>query len=136
MDFILQSDGEQSVDKGYHLILDAFSSDAAKLNDGTVISNCLEQIILLAGMKKIGGPYTNKYTDCPTKESGITSLVMLAESDAAIHTYPYKNYLAFSLFSCKAFDTDKIIRYLKDELSLTKIAKRTLIRGLAVIDSR
>lgn len=55
---------------------------------------------LMEGLKRdnftILGALPHRYTP-----KGYTTLVLLAESHAAIHTYPEHNALYFSLYSCR-----------------------------------
>ena len=45
--------------------------------------------------------------------SGVTGIAVLAESHAAVHTFPEKEdpFMSVCLYSCKSFDADKIIEY-------------------------
>lgn len=48
--------------------------------------------------------------------SGVTGFAILCESHAAVHTFPEKNdpFMSVCLYSCKSFDTNKIIEYTND----------------------
>lgn len=48
-----------------------------------------------------------------TEGSGVTGFGILAESHVAIHTFPEKEdpFMSVCLYSCKSFNTDKIIAY-------------------------
>ncbi len=54
--------------------------------------------------------------------SGYTILVLLAESHAAIHTYPEHNALYFSLYSCRGEeDGNGAFEYLKTQIPAESI---------------
>ena len=48
-----------------------------------------------------------------TEGSGVTGLAVLCESHAAIHTFPEKDdpFMSVCLYSCKSFDSQKIINF-------------------------
>jgi len=62
-------------------------------------------------MTKITQPYVFRYDAIDPEESGITGVVIIAESHISIHTYPKKNFAFVDLFSCKPFDTDMAKNY-------------------------
>jgi len=44
--------------------------------------------------------------------SGISGIVVWLESHAAIHTWPEEYFFSFDAFSCKDFNTNKLIEYI------------------------
>ena len=48
-----------------------------------------------------------------TEGSGVTGIAVLAESHAAIHTFPEKQdpFMSVCLYSCKSYDEEAIIEY-------------------------
>lgn len=128
---------------GTHLVMDITSYNRKALKDEGLISAYLTELIRLADMTCLVAPQTFKFpfdneykkfleklreegTSSPlinerleildyneTTGSGVTGFAILAESHAAIHTFPEKKspFMSVCLYSCKSFDADKIIEY-------------------------
>jgi len=112
--------------KGSHLTVDVFDCKA-DLNSKILVNYFLNELPDLIGMKKISKPLVFDYK--AGSESGITGVVVIAESHIAIHTYPNKNYFCADIFSCKEFDYKKAINYMKEKFQAKKIKHKLLKRG-------
>jgi len=128
---------------GTHLVMDVTSYNRELLKDEGCVSKYITKLIKLADMTCLVAPqvfkfpFDNEYkvflsklreegTSSPlinerleildyneTEGSGVTGFAILAESHAAVHTFPEKNdpFMSICLYSCKSFDPDKIIEY-------------------------
>ena len=114
---------------GPHVMIDARSRSSA-LNSVEKIYQVLFALPDFIGMKKIMTPYVIPYEHEMQEESGVSGFVMIAESHISIHTYPYKDYVFIDIFSCKEFDTEKALAYLKEELGLERMQVHLHKRGL------
>lgn len=52
---------------------------------------------------------------------GYSSFAMIAESHLSIHTFPELNYFSFDCYSCKDFNSNKVLDLLHDEFDIKKI---------------
>ena len=128
---------------GTHLVMDITSYNREALRDEGKVNSYLSDLIRLADMTCLVAPQTFKFpfdseykkflerlreegTTSPLIEeklraldynasegSGVTGIAVLAESHAAVHTFPEKEdpFMSVCLYSCKSFDADKIIEY-------------------------
>jgi S-adenosylmethionine/arginine decarboxylase-like enzyme len=73
----------------------------------------MADIVHAVGMNILAGPMTS-YSNIPGNE-GITSIVTLDFSHAAIHIWPLYNkpLIEFDLFSCKHFEIDTVLDRLR-----------------------
>jgi S-adenosylmethionine/arginine decarboxylase-like enzyme len=46
--------------------------------------------------------------------SGYSTYLMIAESHISMHTFPTEDYFSFDCYSCKGFDTEKVVSLLKE----------------------
>lgn len=115
--------------RGNHLVLDCYGCDKKKINNKGVICDMLKELPELIGMKRISKPHIINYKAEQEPESGITGFVLLAESHISIHTYPKKGYFAFDIFSCKEFDVNNAVDYVKGKFGAKKIKKDVVKRG-------
>ncbi|HEV2237359.1 MAG TPA: adenosylmethionine decarboxylase, partial [Ktedonobacterales bacterium] len=116
---------------GPHLILDGTRCDTQKLGDRILIEQLLSDYPAAIGMTKIGGPYMFEYQAPDPAYSGVSGIVVIAESHIAIHTFPALDYFTMDIFSCKNFDHEKAIRYIKDALDVREMDRMLVQRGLS-----
>jgi S-adenosylmethionine decarboxylase len=101
---------------GRQTIFNCVGCPKEKLEDKKFCKTILEEIPEKIGMTKISKPIVLKY-DAPKKsESGVSGLIIIAESHIALHTYPWKNFILVDVVSCKDFDAEKLEAYLEEKL--------------------
>jgi S-adenosylmethionine decarboxylase len=116
---------------GPHLIIDGSHSDIRKLADRILVEQILNGYPAAIGMTKIGGPYMFEYQAPDPAYSGISGLVVIAESHIAIHTFPALDYFTMDIFSCKNFDHEKAIAYIKEAFDVQEMDRMLVQRGLS-----
>jgi S-adenosylmethionine decarboxylase len=116
---------------GPHLILDGTRCDTRKLGDRILIEQLLSDYPAAIGMTKIGGPYMFEYQAPDPAYSGVSGIVVIAESHIAIHTFPELDYFTMDIFSCKNFDHEKAIQYIKGALDVREMDRMLVQRGLS-----
>ncbi len=116
---------------GPHLIIDGSRCDTAKLADRILVEQVLNDYPSAIGMTKIGGPYMFEYQAPDPAYSGVSGLVVIAESHIAIHTFPELDYFTMDIFSCKNFDHEKAIAYIKDAFDVREMDRMLVQRGLS-----
>src|SRR5262245_46883080 len=82
-------------------------------------------------MTKIGGPYMFEYQAPDPAYSGVSGLVVIAESHIALHTFPELDYFTMDIFSCKNFDHEKAIAYIRDAFDVKEMDRMLVQRGLS-----
>lgn len=103
-----------SVKDGTHLIIDLKGCrNLERLSDKRFIESFLLELVGIAKMKAITKPNVLYYEHEEKEESGVTGFVIISDSHISIHTYPFKKSLYLDLFSCKIFDSKKIVGYIK-----------------------
>ena len=115
---------------GVHLMLDAYDCDIAKLRDANVIYEVLDKLPTLVGMTKMTKPYI-VFTEGNDKKDpgGWSGFVLIEESHVSIHTFVRRKFFTFDLYSCKEFDTEKAIDYLKKTFNTNDVEYSIEQRG-------
>jgi len=114
-----------------HLIIDGHGGDYDKLQDLNLVYDVLEKLPDEIRMTKIMPPYTFRYRGVKPEDWGISGFVLIAESHISIHTFPERGLVNVDVFSCKEFDADATLAYVKDAFGLTgEIEAQVLHRGL------
>jgi S-adenosylmethionine decarboxylase len=116
---------------GPHLIIDGSRCNTRKLADRILVEQVLNDYPAAIGMTKIGGPYMFEYQAPDPAYSGVSGLVVIAESHIAIHTFPELDYFTMDIFSCKNFDHEKAIAYIKDAFDVEEMDRMLVQRGLS-----
>ena len=113
-----------------HLIVDGFGADRAKLQDLGFLFDLLDHYPSQIGMTKIMPPYVFRYQGTNPQDWGLSGFVLIAESHISVHTFPEREYLNIDVFSCKTFDADAAVDYMKRQFGITEVSSRVLERGL------
>ncbi|MBF6590174.1 MAG: adenosylmethionine decarboxylase [Ktedonobacterales bacterium] len=116
---------------GPHLIIDGSRCDTRKLADRILVEQVLNDYPNAIGMTKIGGPYMFEYQAPDPAYSGVSGLVVIAESHIAIHTFPELDYFTMDIFSCKNFDHETAIEYIKKAFDVQEMDRMLIQRGLS-----
>ena len=115
---------------GLHLTIDAAQGGKDKLSSISLVRKALNEIPELLGMHKITKPKVLWYDGGKKPEnSGVSGVIMIAESHVSIHTFPHKNFFTADVYSCSFFDPDKPIWYLKDKFELDDLETNIVKRG-------
>jgi deoxyhypusine synthase len=112
-------------------MIDGSKCNTQKLADRNLIEQVLNDYPRAIGMTKIGGPYMFEYQAPDPEYSGVSGLVVIAESHIAIHTFPELDYFTMDIFSCRNFDHELAIQYIKDALDVQEMDRILLQRGLS-----
>lgn len=113
---------------GNHLIVDGYSN--AKIGSREFIKYFLINLTEKIKMKPISEPLVLYYKAEDNLESGVTGVIILAESSITMHTYPNKKLFFLDIFSCNEFDIDSTLNFLIDELKIDNYKKKILKREL------
>ncbi len=109
---------------GRHLIADMTGLPTALLRDGDRIMRALKEALAQAGFHSIKS-VEHHFVE---RGQGFTGMFLLAESHAAVHTYPERKYLALDIFACGSIDPSCVMDALVAELGPEAVDVRTLTR--------
>lgn len=114
---------------GPHLIVDAYGCDPAVLGDLGAVYRLLDVLPELIGMQKIRPPLVQQHLNPADREWGITGDVIISTSHCAIHTYPARGVAFLDIFSCRPFDVDRAMEFLREALRPATMDTQVLQRG-------
>lgn len=98
---------------GPHLTIDVKNASESTLSDINLHFEFLNGLPKMIGMTPITQPYVFPYSGLVPEDKGITGFQVIAESHISIHSFQEKGWCFIDVFSCKPFDTDKAIEYVK-----------------------
>lgn len=109
---------------GKHIALEGTVHPADKMwvqpimEDPDKLGEILKGLVNEIGMRVLAGP-CGKYEKCnELLDRGASSIILLYESHAAIHCYPYRLRFFVDVFSCKDYPTSKVLGYLRVKLRM------------------
>lgn len=99
---------------GLHLMLEAYDCPPEVLNDANLAYKFLNELPDLIGMKKLIKPYVLFAEGNGKKDpGGWTGFVVIQESHISIHTFIKRRFVTIDVYSCKQFDTQFALDYIK-----------------------
>lgn len=114
---------------GPHLTIDLEGCNVDKLKDLQLHFDILNDLPHLIGMTPITAPYVFPYSGLVPEDSGITGIVIIAESHISIHSFDKKAYCFVDVFSCKPFNTQVALDYITQALQPTAFNVSVVERG-------
>jgi S-adenosylmethionine decarboxylase len=93
-------------------MIDGYHAEPSKLDDVELIRSVLDRLPDEMEMTKIMPPQVFRYGGDGSEETGVTGVVIIAESHIAIHTFPEKGFVSVDVFSCKDFDASRAVNSL------------------------
>lgn len=114
---------------GKHLLIDAYGIEEKKLKNRQAILNLLRGLPKKFKMRPLGNAAVKKVASDLYSDWGLSGFVMLYESHISLHTWPEDGYAAMDIYSCKDFDHDKMVKFLKNFWAAKKIKTKVVIRG-------
>jgi S-adenosylmethionine decarboxylase len=102
-------------------------SDTRLLGDDEALTTFMRDLVTRIGMTVIAGPLVAT-EDGPPEKAGKSAVVILAESHAAIHTYPHLREIFVNVFSCKPFREADVLAEFHRLVGDYEITERVLAR--------
>lgn len=114
---------------GPHLTIDAKVCDLNAINNVGLVHQFLSELPYKIGMTPITQPMVMPYSGLVPEDKGITGYIVIAESHISIHTFTEKDYVFFDCFSCKPFDTERVIEEFVKTFGAKEVHANVLERG-------
>lgn len=110
---------------GQHLTLRISNIERRSALDGAdSVRELLTTLVRRIGMRILAGPLIG-IEDGPPERRGVSGVVILFESHAAIHTYPEVGQAFLDVFSCKSYDTETVAAVLREFIGSFEIVEKT-----------
>lgn len=125
---------------GPHFMYDAFGCDLEALTNKVKLAEFLEQLPARIGMERISEPEVFEYHGKIPEHWGVsgkehfilTGGVFLAESHCTFHTFPEQRFVTLDIYSCKQFNTEKVLTELNEFFGVTpdNVRHTVILRGI------
>ena len=109
---------------GVHLIVDGLFQPPLT---GADLTHILEELPDRISMNILDGPHLVK--GCQ-ENPGWTGFVIIDKSHISIHTFEEGNKISVDVYSCKHFEKETVLNYLKDKINFLKLNTHYFERGI------
>lgn len=121
---------EKTITFGMHLMLDGYRCSPELLNDANNVYEFLDTMPEKVGMRKLTKPYVVKAEGNDKKDpGGWTGFVIIEESHVSVHTFVKRGFVTVDVYSCRDFDADMAIAYIKEFFQIQEAETNVVIRG-------
>lgn len=110
---------------GTHLLMDLRCFDREFMDSEEKVVGVVDKMVDLVGMRKLCEPIWFKGAEWL---KGISAIVVIETSHIAMHTFSDRNKISFDLYSCKDYDTEKIVDYIIKNIKCEIINKHVIGR--------
>ena len=107
---------------GLHLLVDGVMEESL---DGDDLTFILQDLPGRIGMNILSGPTV---VEGVPENPGWTGFVIIDKSHIAIHTFTVNNTISVDVYSCKLFNEEKVVEYLKKHIKFSKIHTEVISR--------
>ncbi len=116
--------------RGTHWLIDCFGVDAGLLADARRLETVLCAAADDAGARRLFQHFHRFATDA-SAATGVTGVVLLAESHVTIHTWPERRFAAIDLFLCGDTRPDRALARIEREFAPERVVTSRNARGEA-----
>jgi S-adenosylmethionine decarboxylase len=109
---------------GQHLIIDGETKEYVSKE---TVKRILRKLPSKIDMNILEGPHIVE--GCPDNP-GFTGFIIIDKSHISIHTFNNVNTISVDVFSCKPFNTKKVITFFKKMINFTRITTRIINREI------
>lgn len=120
---------------GYELLVDCYDCKEGVCDDIALCYEFLDKIVDFIDMEKQGEPAVFRTDEerFPGKD-GLSGWVPLAESSIVIHTLSLNGYISLDVYSCKEFNIQKVIEFVKKWFNPKNVDTNFVHRGTKYFD--
>ncbi len=122
-DYFVERDGVRFA--GSHLIIDLWDACPDRLSDPEVVDRVLRDAAVATGATILHGHFHHFGPG-----SGVSGVLVLAESHVSIHTWPERDYAALDVFVCGACDPWRAVPVLKAGFRAAREEVSEHLRGI------
>ena len=110
--------------RGDEWVVEAFGCDAERLADRATLAGLLDRMVNELGLRPIGAGQWHVFPP----PSGVTGMLLLAESHLTVHTFPEHRSLCLNLFCCTPRPAWPFAERLAEAVGAERVSVRHLAR--------
>lgn len=114
---------------GFHLMLDGYRCDPARLDDLTACYDFLDRLVAELGVIKQSQPYLFRTPEQFVDKRGLSGWVPLVESGISLHTLTESRFVSLDVYSCRAFDNYRVVACMQEFFRPASLDANFVLRG-------
>ncbi|MDP2641363.1 MAG: adenosylmethionine decarboxylase [Candidatus Yanofskybacteria bacterium] len=114
---------------GKHLVADIYGAPKEQLANYEGVFRLLMELPSVVNMHMLTSPYVVIADPEKKMEWGVSGFVMIQESHISCHTWPEKGYVSMDIYSCKDFDDNQLVAFLKQYWKASTVKSQVIERG-------
>lgn len=116
--------------KSQHLLVNIRGVSKRLLEDTIYIKGFLDGLPVDIGMTLLKESKPEYIQTEDPEQEGVTGISLLYESHCSIHTFSNKGFALIDVFSCKPFDTGKVMRIIQDHFDPKEVWYKVVDRSI------
>lgn len=126
---------------GKHIKYQVYGAAFENLKDVPLVERLLTELVHASGMRLLDRPCVYDIRQelermgvdpDPKEPEGVTGIVVLSTSHAAVHTWPHRGYAVVDVYSCADFDAMVVQRVLETMLAPRWVKAADLSHSLSL----
>lgn len=109
---------------GLHLMVDGLVEEQVSMETVELV---LRELPGLIGMSILDGPHV---VEGVPENPGWTGFVIIDKSHISVHTFTETSTVSVDVFSCKPFNAEMAVSYLRGHIRFSEVTTRTLTREI------
>jgi len=114
---------------GFHLMLDGYRCDPARLDDLTACYDFLDGLVAALDVTKQSQPYLFRTPEEFVDKRGLSGWVPLVESGISLHTLTESRFVSLDVYSCRFFDSQRVVAFMRDFFRPESLDEEFVLRG-------
>ncbi|TKJ17575.1 hypothetical protein CEE44_03510 [Candidatus Woesearchaeota archaeon B3_Woes] len=102
------------MENGKHLIVNADCNNNLMFNSISSVYELLESLADKLSLIRLTSPYVIKGVE---NNPGLTGFIIIDTSHISIHSFTKKKFVALDIYSCKGFDHEIVLDFLKQKFA-------------------
>lgn len=122
---------QETITFGLHLTLEAYHCNKEILDDANKLYKLLDELPTFLEMHKMIKPYIVATEGNNLKDpGGWSGFVLIEESHISFHTFVKRKFVTLDIYSCKEFDINAAVEYIKKFFKSDDVEYNVEKRGL------
>ena len=111
------------------VLLQCVGCDRKSLDSIPTVRGMLDKLPGIMGVRKISEPSVFRHRANNDFDSGISGVVVIAESHIAIHTFPFRGFALVDVSSCRPIDSKKVRGYVSVKFRPKGVSEKIVEKG-------
>jgi S-adenosylmethionine/arginine decarboxylase-like enzyme len=119
----------KKTDYGVELVIDLYECDYTIMNSNEKLHEFVKELLKVIDMKAFGEPWIPDFGYSLSKTAGPSLVQLIESSSITAHYSPHWRMICMNVFTCKSFDPEKTLKFVKEFFRAGRARAFLLKRG-------